>query len=110
MPLHLTRRRGKIAATVVAGIAGIPGAHAQTIPAFPGAEGYGAYAVGGRNGDVYHVTNLNASGPGSFADAISTVPSAGRTIVFDVSGYIRLPSGSDGTRLTSSKVTIAGQT
>jgi pectate lyase len=80
------------------------------IPAFPGAEGYGAYAVGGRNGDVYHVTNLNASGPGSFADAITTVPSAGRTIVFDVSGYIRLPSGSTGTRLTSSKVTIAGQT
>ena len=83
---------------------------AQTIPAFPGAEGYGAYAVGGRNGDVYHVTNLNASGAGSFADAIATVPSAGRTIVFDVSGYIRFPSGSNGTRLTSSKVTIAGQT
>ncbi len=82
----------------------------QTIPAFPGAEGYGAYAVGGRNGDVYHVTNLNASGPGSFADAIATVPSDGRTIVFDVSGYIRLPSGSDGTRMITSKVTIAGQT
>ncbi len=83
---------------------------ATAIPAFPGAEGYGANAVGGRNGEVYHVTNLNASGPGSFADAIGTVPSAGRTIVFDVSGYIRLPSGSNGTRLTSSKVTIAGQT
>jgi autotransporter-associated beta strand protein len=83
---------------------------AIALPAFPGAEGYGAYAVGGRNGDVYHVTNLNASGAGSFADAISTVPSAGRTIVFDVSGYIRFPSGSNGTRLTSSKVTIAGQT
>ncbi len=38
------------------------------------------------------------------------MPSTGRTIVFDVSGYIRLPSGSNGTRLTSSKVTIAGQT
>ncbi|MEQ1859288.1 MAG: autotransporter-associated beta strand repeat-containing protein [Chthoniobacteraceae bacterium] len=80
------------------------------IPAFPGAEGYGAYALGGRNGDVYHVTNLNASGAGSFADAIATVPGAGRTIVFDVSGYIRFPSGSNGTRLTASKVTIAGQT
>ena len=85
-------------------------ARAQSIPAFPGAEGYGAYAKGGRGGDVYHVTNLNASGTGSFADAIATVPSAGRTIVFDVSGYIRLPSGSNGTRMTTSKVTIAGQT
>ena len=80
------------------------------IPAFPGAEGYGAYATGGRGGDVYHVTNLNSSGTGSFFDAIATVPSAGRTIVFDVSGYIRLPSGSSGTRLTKAKVTIAGQT
>ncbi|MCB0068921.1 MAG: multicopper oxidase family protein, partial [Caldilineaceae bacterium] len=48
--------------------------------------------------------------PGSSIDAIATVPAAGRTIVFDVSGYIRLPSGSDGTRITSSKITIAGQT
>ena len=83
---------------------------AAAIPAFPGAEGYGANAVGGRGGDVYHVKNLNASGAGSFVEGISTVPAAGRTIVFDVSGYIRFPSGSNGTRLTSSKVTIAGQT
>ena len=89
--------------------AGAPCARAA-IPAFPGAEGYGAYATGGRGGDVYHVTNLNSSGTGSFFDAIATVPSAGRTIVFDVSGYIRLPSGSSGTRLTKAKVTIAGQT
>ncbi|MEO5712743.1 MAG: autotransporter-associated beta strand repeat-containing protein [Luteolibacter sp.] len=83
---------------------------AAQIPAFPGAEGYGAYAKGGRGGDVYHVTNLNPSGAGSFVEGISTVPAAGRTIVFDVSGYIRFPSGSNGTRLTASKVTIAGQT
>jgi autotransporter-associated beta strand protein len=80
------------------------------IPAFPGAEGFGAHSTGGRGGDVYIVTNLNASGAGSFAEAISTVPSSGRTIVFAVSGYIRLPSGSGGTRMTASKVTIAGQT
>ena len=79
---------------------------ALAIPAFPGAEGYGANATGGRGGDVYHVTNLNNSGAGSFAEAISTVPSAGRTIVFDVSGHIHVNK----TTLSSSKVTIAGQT
>ncbi|MCU0747953.1 MAG: cadherin-like domain-containing protein [Akkermansiaceae bacterium] len=76
------------------------------IPAFPGAEGYGAYARGGRGGDVYVVTNLNTSGAGSFRNGIETVPSAGRTIVFAVSGHIPI----NGLRLTSSKVTIAGQT
>ena len=79
---------------------------ASAIPAFPGAEGYGANATGGRGGDVYHVTNLNASGAGSFADAIATVPGAGRTIVFDVSGHIHVNK----TTLSKSKVTIAGQT
>ena len=79
---------------------------ALAIPAFPGAEGYGGYAKGGRGGDVYIVTNLNASGAGSFAEGIATVPSAGRTIVFAVSGHIHI----NGLRLTGSKVTIAGQT
>ena len=79
---------------------------AAQIPAFPGAEGYGAYAKGGRGGDVYHVTNLNTSGVGSFADAIATVPVLGRTIVFDVSGHIHINK----TTLSKSNVTIAGQT
>ncbi len=97
-------------ALVALGLIAAPLALRAQIPAFPGAEGAGAYATGGRGGDVYYVTNLNASGAGSFADAIATVPSSGRTIVFAVSGYIRFPSGSNGTRLASSKVTIAGQT
>ena len=82
---------------------------AAQIPAFPGAEGYGAYANGGRGGDVYHVTNLNPSGAGSFADGIATVPAAGRTIVFDVSGHIHIRAAQRD-RLTESNVTIAGQT
>ncbi len=106
MPRHARLSRLLLALGLALGSAA---AFAQ-IPAFPGAEGYGAYAAGGRGGDVYYVTNLNASGAGSFFDAIATVPASGRTIVFAVSGYIRFPSGSGGTRLTKPKVTIAGQT
>lgn len=108
MYLHTARF---LACSLAALACSAPAAWAQaTIPAFPGAEGFGAFSNGGRGGDVYIVTNLNASGAGSFADAIATVPTAGRTIVFAVSGYIRFPSGSGGTRMTKGKVTIAGQT
>lgn len=79
------------------------------IPAFPGAEGFGAYAKGGRGGDVYTVTNLKSSGLGSFHQGVTTIPPVGRTMVFAVSGEIHL-ADSIKTRITSSKLTIAGQT
>jgi len=57
----------------------------MAIPAFPGAEGGGATATGGR-GQIIHVTNRNPTGEGSFYATLKT--NAARTIVFDVSGII----------------------
>ena len=72
--------------------------------AFPGAEGFAAYATGGRGGKVVHVTNLNASGAGSLADAVSQ---SGRIVVFDVGGVIDITNSSI---TIASNITIAGQT
>lgn len=73
------------------------------LPAFPGAEGFGKYATGGRDGEVYHVTNLKDSGPGSLRDAVSV---SNRIIVFGVGGVINI-----GERIVVKKNSyIAGQT
>jgi pectate lyase len=79
---------------------------AKAVPAFPGAEGFGRLARGGRGGDVFHVTTLADEGPGSLREGIQGARGP-RTIVFDVSGTIELKK-----RLTveKSNLTIAGQT
>lgn len=76
------------------------------LPAFPGAEGFGRLARGGRGGDVYHVTNLHDAGPGSLREGIRSARGP-RTIVFEVSGEIRLRSA---LLLDKSFLTLAGQT
>lgn len=78
---------------------------AFAIPAFPGAEGFGANSVGGRGGKVIKVTNLNDSGPGSLRAAVATA--GPRIVVFSVSGIINLASDLN---ITSPYITIAGQT
>ena len=81
---------------------------AAPLPAFPGAEGYGAIAVGGRGGQVIEVTNLNDSGPGSLRAAIeATGP---RTVVFRVAGEIILPTSWSTIKIRNPYITIAGQT
>ena len=77
-----------------------------SILAFPGAEGFGRFASGGRKGDVYAVTNLSDSGPGSLREGFRSATGP-RTIVFQVSGTIQLKSK---LALDKSNITIAGQT
>ena len=78
---------------------------AQTL-AFPEATGFGRYTEGARgaaNPQIYLVTNLNDSGPGSFRDAVSQ---PGRFVIFKVGGIINLSSAI----AVAANTTIAGQT
>ncbi|MEZ4599299.1 MAG: Ig-like domain-containing protein [Syntrophotaleaceae bacterium] len=74
--------------------------------AFPGAEGFGANAKGGRGGKIIKVTNLNSSGTGSLRAALEA--SGPRIVVFEVSGQINL--GSSAARVQNPYITVAGQT
>ncbi len=73
------------------------------LAAFPGAEGFGSLATGGRGGSVVYVTNTNAAGPGSLQWAIDQPGT--KYILFKVSGLIDAQI-----HLTNGDVTIAGQT
>lgn len=96
---------GRGAAIPVTVTVAIPadGGTSGTLTAFPGAEGFGAYATGGRDGRVIYVTTLDADGPGSLQWAIDQ-PGA-KYILFKVSGLIDTQI-----HLTNGDVTIAGQT
>src|SRR4051794_37755641 len=101
MYMHFCRKRNCLLAACVGSALLASPAMAQ-LRAFGEAEGYGAVATGGRGGTIYHVTNLNDSGPGSFRDAVSA---SNRIVVFDVGGEIKLLSGIG----AQSNLTIAGQ-
>ncbi len=97
----------------------------QLTPAFPTAEGYGKFAKGGRGGQVVFVTNLEdyiaynnlePEIPGSFRWALKQYPGQPLTVIFRVSGTIKLKpyivSGKNQNDIRSSRpnLTIAGQT
>lgn len=91
-----------------------PGSEPPNIPtitlsernAFPSAVGFGQNATGGRGGRIIEVTNLNASGAGSFANAVNqTGP---RIVIFRVGGTIDM--GGSIIFLDNPDITIAGET
>jgi len=79
--------------------------------AFPSAEGFGAYASGGRGGKVVEVTNIEDDGTnppeGSFRWALNQYKNEPITVVFRVSGCINLKAE---LRCKRDNYTIAGQT
>jgi len=79
---------------------------ADDCPAFPGAEGEGRNARGGRGGDVCRVTRLADDGDGSLRRCLTSADGP-RTVVFTVAGYINLRST---LQVRKSNITIAGQT
>ncbi len=82
---------------------------APTAPAFPGAQGFGASATGGRGGSVYHVTSLSDSKTkGTLRYGLEEEAKKGPlTIVFDISGNIKLKNRLG---VKYNNLTIAGQT
>ena len=104
MKLKLTTFAWALAGMILSLPIGWPST-SQAIPAFPGAEGFGAKSIGGRGGKVLLVTNLNDSGTGSLRAALkSTGP---RIVVFKVGGLITLQSD---IWINAPFLTVAGQT
>lgn len=74
-------------------------------PAFPGAEGPGAFTPGGRGGTVIEVTNTNNGGTGSFRSAVEA--SGARIVIFRTGGTVTLTSE---VNIRDPYLTIAGHT
>jgi len=81
----------------------LAGSALAQVPAFPGAEGFGAAATGGRGGAVVYVTNTNAGGPGSLQWALDQP--GPKYVLFKTSGLIDAQI-----HLRRGDVTIAGET
>lgn len=97
-------RRVAITACLIGGL--ISGPARAAAPAFPGAEGFGAGATGGRGGQVLIVTRLDADPDGELAGSLNWAlrQPGPRYVLFAVSGVIHAPA-----RIVHGDVTIAGQ-
>src|SRR3954468_11818035 len=117
----MTRARRRLNTAIIIAAWATAARSAFGVLAFPGADGFGAYALGGRGGAVYHVTNLtdNVTTPaaGSLRAVLlqintdekgTTNPVTAATVVFDVGGTIQLTD--DISVKNVHNVTIAGQT
>ena len=93
-----------IGLSLLPGLLPMPVSADEKLPAFPGAEGFGAETPGGRGGKVIEVTNLSDSGPGSFRAACEAKEP--RIVVFRTGGTVMLKSGIE---ITNPYITIAGQ-
>lgn len=82
----------------------VSGPQGLALPAFPGAEGFGADTPGGRGGQVIYVDNLNDDGPGSLRAACEA--EGPRMVLFSVSGVIELE---EPLKIKEPFITIAGQ-
>lgn len=101
----LLMSRFRVLCLALATAAAALAAERPVVPAFPGAEGFGATTPGGRGGHVLFVTNLNDSGPGSLRAACDA--DGPRIVVFRVSGTIVLRRP---LTVRNPYLTIAGQT
>ena len=92
--------------TIVLTLLASAGCHGQGIPAFPGAEGFGAVASGGRFGQVLYVTTLAPDPNGVISGSLNWAlrQNGPRTILFKVSGVIHGIAN-----VIHGDVTIAGQ-
>ena len=109
--LGKTTRPGLLLGIILPLLSCLP-VNAADLPAFPGAEGFGAGAKGGRGGKVFVVTTLEDYPGGkkkAVADSLRAACEAKgpRTIVFDVAGTIVLEKA---LRISEPYITIAGQT
>lgn len=102
----VTTETGKVTITVTENAPTTKPIEMGELKAFPGAEGFGKNATGGRGGKVIYVTNLDASGPGSFKEAVTAT--GPRIVIFRVGGTIDLK----GTivSINDPDLTVAGET
>lgn len=105
-PPRLPWRAFQASALLFAAALGGATARAEVAPAkaFPGAEGCGETATGGRGGRVIKISSLADDGPGSLRAAIES--EGARIIAFDVAGVIDLEAP---LVIRHGDITIAGQ-